>query len=320
MITSIVVLLMLIAKTTSAFLQSPYITHINHNTNPLYNAVDDQINNAIMERRSELLSDNIRNEQTVRETLLSTRLSGLNNFLNKSEVRSSSILGAGRGLFAIDDIPKREVITCYPGDALLCKSEDDVVEDLLWGVHVAEADIFDEEAVFVGSGKFIYRICSYTIQYDISSSSLYIEAKPPMTAYSVFVDKSYSVLGHPSLDDNSAYYGHFANDGASMEGLDINEELGMEDNIATYLSKSREAANAKHQPFMGDAPLHHMVTRATRDIKVGDEIFVTYGADYWGIPALLEEAAFRNQVGQLLTVASVAFTLVSIWSFIQSLT
>ena len=140
-----------------------------------------------------------------------------------------------------------------------------------------------------------------------------------MTSYSVFVDKQYSVLGHPSLDDDSAYYGHFANDGSSMEGLDINEELGMEDNIATYLSKSRAAANAKHTPFLGDAPLHHMVTRATRDIKANEEILVTYGADYWGIPALLEEAAFRNQVGRLLTVASIAFTLVSIWSFIQSL-
>ena len=108
-----------------------------------------------MERRSELLSKNIRNEQTVRETILASRLPGLNNFLNKSEVRPSSILGAGRGLFAIEDIPMGEVITCYPGDALLCKSEDDVVEDLLWGTHVAEADILDEEAVFVGSGKFV---------------------------------------------------------------------------------------------------------------------------------------------------------------------
>jgi len=176
MITSIVVLLMLIATTTtSAFLQSPYIAHINHNTNPLYNAIDDQINNVIMKRRSELLSDNIRNEQTVRETMLVSRLPRLNNFLHKSEVRPSSILGAGRGLFAIEDIPKGEVITCYPGDALLCKSEDDVVEDLLWGVHVAEADILDEETVFVGTGKFIYmlRICSYTIHYDISFSPLY---------------------------------------------------------------------------------------------------------------------------------------------------
>ena len=148
---------MLVAATTttSAFLQSPYITHINHNTKPLHNAADDQINNIIMERRSELLSDNIRNEQTVRETILSSRLPSLNNFLNKSEVRPSSILGAGRGLFAIEDIPKGEVITCYPGDALLCKTENDVVEDLLWGGHVAEADILDEEAVFVGSGKFV---------------------------------------------------------------------------------------------------------------------------------------------------------------------
>ena len=153
--TTYIVLLMMVVATTSAFLQSPYITHTNQRTNPLYDAVDDHINDIIMERRSELLSDNIRNEQTIRETILSSRLPELQNFLNKSEVRPSSILGAGRGLFAIEDIPKGEVITCYPGDALLCKSEDDVVEDLLWGAHVAEADILDEETVFVGSGKFV---------------------------------------------------------------------------------------------------------------------------------------------------------------------
>lgn len=159
-------------------------------------------------------------------------------------------------------------------------------------------------------------LCSHYAHLTLLSS--YIEAKPPMTSYSVFVDKQYSVLGHPSLDDNSAYYGHFANDGASMEGLDINE-VGMDDNIAAYLSESREVANAKQTPFLGGAPLHHMVMVSTREINAGDEIFVTYGADYWGIPAFLEEAAFRNRVGQLLTVASIAFTLISVWSFIQSL-
>ena len=179
MITSLV-LLLLLAYSTSAFIQSPYTTHINQRANPLYNAIDDQINNVIMERRSELLSDNIRNEQTVRETLLSSRLPCLQNFLNKSEVRPSSILGAGRGLFAIDDIPQGEVITCYPGDALLCKSEDDVVEDLLWGAHVVESDILDEETVFVGTGEFIYMCVLYVlIMICKSHPLLFIHTQKP---------------------------------------------------------------------------------------------------------------------------------------------
>ena len=73
-----------------------------------------------------------------------------------------------------------------------------------------------------------------------------------------------------------------------------------------------------HKLIKGSAELPVVDCNSLR-LRVGEEIFVTYGADYWGIPALLEEAAFRNQVGKLLTVASVAFTLVSVWSFLQSL-
>jgi hypothetical protein len=56
-------------------------------------------------------------EQLVKETLLSTRLSSLE--LNRTRVGPSTIEGAGLGLFATEDIAKGEIITCYPGDALL---------------------------------------------------------------------------------------------------------------------------------------------------------------------------------------------------------
>jgi len=305
MVTSSSLMLMVplpsLATTTTAFLQSldrhtrainqyakRNLMLLEHN-----DAIDIQIDKVLIEKRKELLLDNIRNEQMVREVLLSSRLQGL-HFLNRSEVRTSSIIGAGRGLFALEDISKGQLITCYPGDALLCKSKDGA-EDILWGAHVPKADIWDEDAIFVGT-----------------------EANPPLTSYSVSVDDQYSVLGHPSIDDNPAYYGHYANDGASMElVLDIEEELGVEENIATYVSKSIEVANAMHKPFREDA--YHMVTIATRDIKAGEEILVTYGPDYWGIPAYFEEASFRNRVGQLLTTASLLLTFLSFWSLVQSL-
>ena len=248
--------------TTTAFIQvqSPYLgrhTHaiiinkINVKRNPVLlennNDIDHHIDKVLMKKREEL-SKNIDNEHLVRKILLSSRLPTL-HFLNRSEVRQSGILGAGRGLFASEDISKGQVITCYPGDALLCKSEDGG-EEFLWGTHVPKSYIWDEDAVFVGT-----------------------ESSAPLTSYSVSVDNKFSVLGHPLMDDNPAYYGHYANDGASIEmSLDI-EEGGVEEAIAAYVSRSIELANAMHKPFKEDKL--HMVTVATRDIKAGEEILVT---------------------------------------------
>ena len=254
-------MLLSLLATTTAFIQvqSPYLGRYTHAIiinkinvrNPVLleqnNDLDHHISKVLMKEREEL-SNNIGNEQLVRKVLLSSRLPAL-HFINRSEVRQSGLLGAGRGLFASEDISEGQVITFYPGDALLCKSEDGG-EEFQWGTHVPKSYIWDEEAVFVGT-----------------------ESTPPLTSYSVSVDNQYSVLGHPLMDDNPAYYGHYANDGASIEmGLDI-EEGGMEEAIAAYLSRSIEVANAMHKPFREDKL--HMVTVATRDIKAGEEILVT---------------------------------------------
>lgn len=236
-------------------------------------------------------------QQMVQEILLSSRLHL--PFLSRTKVGPSNIVGAGRGLFATENIAKGEIITCYPGDALLYElplpdnetnNMDDESEDelsdydeddedgaetiVLWGSHVPPHDIWDEDKVFDGN-----------------------ESTIPLTSYAVSVDDHYSVMGHPSLDDDPAYYGHFANDGAghlALEGpnsqnnllaaielgLDTtNEEfLGAEENIAAYVLKSLEVANAWHKS-LGDGS--HVVTVATRDIEAGEEILVTYGPDYW---------------------------------------
>ena len=51
----------------------------------------------------------------------------------------------------------------------------------------------------------------------------------------------------------------------------------IEEEIAAYVNTSIESSNAKHENVDG----LHMVTVATKNIKEGDEIFVTYGFDYW---------------------------------------
>ena len=83
-------------------------------------------------------------EQRVYETLLSSRLDL--PFLNRAIVGPSEIKGAGRGLFATEDIKEGDVITCYPGDALLCElpSTDE-------GNEGDPFDLEDDEVVLWGN-------------------------------------------------------------------------------------------------------------------------------------------------------------------------
>jgi hypothetical protein len=304
-----------------------------------------QINIVLMDKRTELLADTVElqrvhpksivpedNEmrcstdttnnatltidQMINEVLLSSRLDM--PFLKSTKVGPSTIEGAGRGLFATVDINEGEVITCYPGDAVLYEmsspssstvddendddeeeeesydyddddddhqddDEDDEADDdftdamVLWGIHVPENERWDDDAVFDGS-----------------------ETNVPLTAYAVSVDDQYSVMGHPELDVNPAYSGHYANDGAghlalekptseaniaaALElGLDTEYSSdntgvgGVEENIVAYVLKSFEVANAKIVELGGI----HVAVVATRDIQADDEIMVTYGPDHW---------------------------------------
>lgn len=219
-------------------------------------------------------------ERLARDTLITTRL---NIRLNRTRIGKSRIGGAGRGLFAIENIQKGEIITCYPGDVLLCEySENDNLDDedeeeydeewefanedpvqIIWGEHVNMKDRMGEDAVFDG----------------IEEVSI-----PPLTSYSVNLDGVYSVIGLPGLDKDPAYYGHFANDGGYLLVAENGDDSkGMEENISAYVRESKHLSNAVHELLDRGFALGglHIVTVATKDIKEGEEILVTYGPDYW---------------------------------------
>jgi hypothetical protein len=235
-------------------------------------------------------------ETVIRETILSTRLSDLQ--LNKTKIDTSTIPGAGLGLFASKDIAKGEVVTCYPGDALLCSSdsESDEIDEIdpldfelneedldldekydeqanfdeeeewgfdetiIWGSHVEEEDRLDDTIV---------------LQDDVFMSE---SSNPSLTHYALEVCDKYSIMGMPSLDSYPAYHGHFANDGAGhFANKKMDASTSIEEEMAAYVNQSIKTSNAKHENVDG----LHMVTVATKNIKKGDEIFVTYGFDYW---------------------------------------
>jgi hypothetical protein len=136
-----------------------------------------------------------------------------------------------------------------------------VEEVVLWGDHVDTSDRMEEDQVFDGIVE---------------------EEVPPLTSYAASVDDIYSVMGLPLLDNDPAYYGHFANDGAGhiaiQTGVDDAARIGIEEIISSYVSESVELSNAIHKPIADGL---HLGTVATKDIKKGEEVLVTYGPDYW---------------------------------------
>lgn len=184
------------------------------------------------------------NSTLSRLSLFNTRLANIN--LDRTHVGPSTIVGAQRGLFASCDCARGDLLTCYPGDLVVVIPDDD--EDdytILTGDHVVpEADkkMFQDP------------------DYDISNE---------LMGYLLHATDDHGVLGLPSLgEDDSAYLGHFANDGAVLptQAKDVD----------TYIAESVAKANVRH-----DMISCHMVTVATRDIVKGEEIFVSYGPDYW---------------------------------------
>jgi hypothetical protein len=118
-------------------------------------------------------------EQLARERMLSSRIDGLP--LRRAVLRSQGAV-EGVGVFATREISKGELITCYPGDALIYQPTDGII----FGEHVPET-MADPESCF---GEWI--------------------------DYGLAEDDEYALIGIPLLDDDAAYLGHFCNDGACL--------------------------------------------------------------------------------------------------------
>jgi hypothetical protein len=250
----------------------------------------------ILQQHQESSTDDDREStpnELVKETLLSTRLPNLS--LNRTCIGPSTIEGAGRGLFATEDINMGELITLYPGDALLCdyseleeEDYDELDEEEMEDFDEEDADFEDEE--YYEEADYVEEVVLWGDHVDTSDrmeedevfDGLVEEEVPPLTSYAASVDDVYSVMGLPLLDDDPAYYGHFANDGAGhiaiQTGVDDAARIGIEEIISSYVSESVELSNAIHKPIADGL---HLGTVATKDIKKGEEVLVTYGPDYW---------------------------------------
>ncbi len=152
----------------------------------------------------------------------------------------------GRGVFAKVRIAKGEIATLYPGDLLVMR--DVVGPNGLYGIDVSD---------HVREGRS-----------DTELESLYREFIAEGD-YEFIIDDKRSIIGLPEFDDNPAYMAHFANDAAkSHRAADFR----------VYLAVSFARMNCSFTS-VGEGCFVGLV--ATRDIEVGEELFVCYGPHFW---------------------------------------
>jgi hypothetical protein len=183
-------------------------------------------------------------QETVCLNMLRTRLPNLR--LNRCFVAPSTIPESGSGLFASRKFLKGELVTLYPGDALLAWPKD--VGDfsngnvgVMFGNHV------------VGIDRDPNRVST-----DVARS------------YELKIGTNHSIVADPLLVGDAAYLGHMINDGATLSSSS-NASRTM------YSRATFEKHNAAFFVMEGC----HFAATATKDIERGQEIFVSYGEGYW---------------------------------------
>ena len=177
--------------------------------------------------------------------LMSIRLPTL--ALARCCVRPSPVHGLG--VFATRNIRQGELITLYPGDAVLTWKDDrrltaDV--SVLFGPHIPKIEQ-DPAKVLTEESR----------------------------AYEVLSTETTSIIGNPNLCYDMAYVGHIINDGASCNSPESRDR---------YNKETSRLRNAEHFSVTGWSGLKlplHFGTRATRDISENEEIFVSYSFGYW---------------------------------------
>lgn len=194
--------------------------------------------------------------------LLSTRLPNIR--LHRCFVAPSTVVGAGNGLFASRDIANDELITMYPGDAVLIQSPSTTPPAPAPAAPSPENTKSPPDSPPVVGVMFGSHIQG---QDRIPNQVTTPEAR----SYEMEINKYTSIVADPQIGfKDPAYLGHFANDGEALYEFDAaSREI--------YSKASVERHNAAHFVMEGA----HMVTVATKPVAKGEEIFVSYGEGYW---------------------------------------
>lgn len=217
-----------------------------HATRPSF-GLDDKDDNRLVDIRTALDRMNILMSDDAGS---SPSMQDFQNRIRKLvSIGESSIPGAGRGLFATQNIRKGTVIGFYPVHGIGAEFEDET--SVCFGGTQDDQNYFDK---IQKSDYTLFLVGSRRLgNADFEDASIFVDVNPNRANQSV------------------CWNGHLVNDGAV---LSENSERGMLD----YYVASHKKRNCVHIPF-GPSPLLALVT--TKKVKKGEELFTTYGCVYW---------------------------------------
>ena len=182
------------------------------------------------------------------------------NCIKSTEVKESSIAGAGKGLFATKNIKAGSIISFYPAHAL---GIDNGIKQIFVSQRPSDEEYFRENPCESSS----YLHATDQPIFNRPSFVEKIQDSGNLKDFPLFLDVN------PNRDVDGCWVSQMINDGASVK-------TQSEEGILTYYKESKKRKNCIHIPF-GPSPV--MATIATRKIKKGEEIFTSYGCTYWAL-------------------------------------
>lgn len=164
--------------------------------------------------------------------------------LSNLEILKSGV--HGNGVFTTKPIKKGELLTFYPGDIVRYYPN--------------------------GRGKPNTRTRSALICSDRYNNILGDKSRYNIwdNNYCFDLDNYYSICGYKYFIGDSNYLGHIINDGAKHNSTKRSEEI--------YMKISIIKSNCVYQRLKNNL---HLGIVSTKDIKAGEELFATYGINYW---------------------------------------
>jgi SET domain len=251
-------------------------------------------------------------ERSVQMNLLRSRWPQSELCLDNCRVDVSTIPGAGYGVFTTKAIRRNELITLYPGDAVVETLADGTIS-LSLGLHIPESE---QKQIFEAFNRHLGNPNDES-DYN-SESQRFMSNVAKAYRYRVQVNDAICMIGDPNRKKDSAYMGHMINDYCTVDidgsrnkidtsssndedvrsvirqsniqpkrrnnnidptsSLSSSNDEYVQSMIRQYNIQSIENANCHVQ--MGIEECHVEIV-ANRDISRGEELFRSYGSEYW---------------------------------------
>jgi hypothetical protein len=215
----------------------------------------------------------------------SVALLGFGNQMRDAvEARESSIVNAGQGLFARQEIKTGTIVSLYP---VHCLGVDGAQEDdesspaLRCYMDKLDEQYFERQQEHGKAGAYLQFLMGSRSLLNTNVNGpllrgrpLFVDVNPqratgrPIHCHNVTTT---TTTVSPSSSSSGCFLAHLVNDGSVVREA---SEQGLLD----YYTASRQRKNCVFIPI-GPAPMLALVT--TCDVPWGEELLTSYGANYW---------------------------------------